>query len=405
MIFATETRVVRRFRGWRRALGVLSAGTIMVTISSVVATPIASASAKTPITIGVITPDSGVYAVFGQNEKQAVQIFAKYQKEWGGRPLKFIYLNDNSDPTQSAADARQLAANPKVMGIIGGTVTALMVAEYPILAAAKIPTYFLSPNPYPNFNHTPFIYGPDVGGGTQLNDLLAASVSYFHIKKSQIAIAVNNDASGQANSTAFQSAGYTNISQFPATLTDFGPYIAQMKAAGIKMLYVNSDSGSQTYIRQAQVAAGWDIPFFAGPSSFNTSFITTVGKQANGVYTAVPPGSVSNPSLLKPKSLAKNVARAQREYRKYGGNAILGNIAQGQISFDGALSFAFAAKGLNNLTRPRLNSKMENQRFVGVEAVVHRSTSAGNASGLNGPGYVLARYVNGKTRLVKQFAP
>lgn len=353
------------------------------------------------VTIGVITPDSGVYAVFGQNEKQAVQIFSKNQKVWKGQRLKFIYMNDNSDPTQSAADARELAANPKVKGIIGGTVTALMLAEYPILQAAKIPTIFLSPNPYPNQNQTPYIFGPDVGGGPQLVELLAKTAAYFHISKSQIAIAVNNDASGQANSSFFKAAGYNNITEFPATLTNFGPYIAQMKSAGVKMLYVNSDSGSAAYIREAQVAAGWDVPFFPGPSSYNTSFLTAVGKDANGIYTAVPPGSITNTKALKPKKLAANVAHAHREYIKFGGKKILGNIAQGQISWDAALSYALAAKGLKKVTRSSLNKKMVNQHFVGVEAVVKRVP--GNKTGLHGAGYVLAKHEPGQTILVKQF--
>lgn len=68
------------------------------------------------VTIGVTLGATGPGASLGVHYKNAFQLMPKTV---GGLPVKFIILEDNSDPTVAAKNARRLIAEDKVDAIMG----------------------------------------------------------------------------------------------------------------------------------------------------------------------------------------------------------------------------------------------------------------------------------------------
>ena len=82
------------------------------------ALPLGSSAAPEPYTIDVIANMTGVNAYVGQTETDALKVFEKYQNARGGingRPLKFVYYDDQTDPKIALQLASQLLAKKPIV--------------------------------------------------------------------------------------------------------------------------------------------------------------------------------------------------------------------------------------------------------------------------------------------------
>src|SRR4051812_2568659 len=116
---------------WVRPIGQQAAVVCVVLLALAVGREAQAQGANDPVTIGVIIPQSGAVAAYGRAQEEAFKIFEQVQAEQPtsafGRKLKFKIVNDNSDASQATAAAREMAADPSVVGIICCSSTALML--------------------------------------------------------------------------------------------------------------------------------------------------------------------------------------------------------------------------------------------------------------------------------------
>jgi branched-chain amino acid transport system substrate-binding protein len=102
----------------------------------------ACTGAQAEITVGVSLGITGPGASLGVHYRNAYQLMGK---TLGGEPARYIILDDASDPTNAAKNARKLIAEDKVDVLMGsnGVPSAMQIAQ--AAAEAKIPMMVLTP--------------------------------------------------------------------------------------------------------------------------------------------------------------------------------------------------------------------------------------------------------------------
>lgn len=101
-----------------------------------------TATAQNEITVGVSLGITGPGASLGVHYRNALQLVPK---TLGGLPVKYIVLDDASDPTNAAKNARKLVSEDKVDVLFGsnGVPNALQIAQ--VAAETKTPMLAMSP--------------------------------------------------------------------------------------------------------------------------------------------------------------------------------------------------------------------------------------------------------------------
>ena len=149
--------------------------------------------AADPFNIDVVLPLTGPAAFLGKAEQlslqQAEKILAKGDGI-GGRPIKFVFHDDQSNPQTAVQLANQIvAAKPAV--VLVSAVVAMCNAMAPLMKSGPV-LYCFSPGVYPPKGS--FMFTSSVA----TRDLIAAQLRYFNMKGwKKVAVITSTDASGQ----------------------------------------------------------------------------------------------------------------------------------------------------------------------------------------------------------------
>jgi branched-chain amino acid transport system substrate-binding protein len=98
-------------------------------------------SAQAQIKVGITMSASGPGAALGQPQSKTV---AALPKEIAGQKITYFALDDESDPTKGAQNARKLIAEEKVDVLIGSSLTPVSLPLIDIAAEAKTPLMTLA---------------------------------------------------------------------------------------------------------------------------------------------------------------------------------------------------------------------------------------------------------------------
>ncbi|MBE0624285.1 MAG: ABC transporter substrate-binding protein [Burkholderiales bacterium] len=102
----------------------------------------AAGSALADITVGVTLSTTGPAASLGIPEKNTIALLPN---EIAGQKMKYIVLDDGTDPTAASKNARKLVSEDKVDVIIGGSITPSSTAVLEVAAESKTPQIALAP--------------------------------------------------------------------------------------------------------------------------------------------------------------------------------------------------------------------------------------------------------------------
>lgn len=157
------------------------------------APPSANAQAA-PYEINVIVALTGAAAFIGKSEQQSLQLIEGITNKAGGikgRPIKFVFADDQSNPQVSVQLANQIVAKG-VPVMLGPTFTATCLAVAPLVAKAGPVEYCFSPSVTPPANG--FSYSASVS----THDDAIAIVRYFRERGwTRLGLITSTDASGQ----------------------------------------------------------------------------------------------------------------------------------------------------------------------------------------------------------------
>ena len=100
------------------------------------ATALMAGSAHAQLKVGITMSASGPGAALGQPQSKTVSILPK---EIAGQKVTYIALDDESDPTKAAQNARKMISEEKVDVLIGSSLTPVSLPLIDIAAEAKTP--------------------------------------------------------------------------------------------------------------------------------------------------------------------------------------------------------------------------------------------------------------------------
>ncbi len=111
---------------------------------SILLLALASSTAGAEVVVGVSVSTTGPGASLGVHVQKAIALFPKTV---GGEPVRYVVLDDTSDPTVGARNARRFATEDKVDVIIGSSTVPVALAQGGVASEARIPFIALCPIP------------------------------------------------------------------------------------------------------------------------------------------------------------------------------------------------------------------------------------------------------------------
>jgi branched-chain amino acid transport system substrate-binding protein len=229
-------------------------------------TPFA-AVADDPVEINAIVPMTGGAAFIGKGYSEAFTALETYVNKHGGiggRPLKFIVQDDQSNP-QVSVQLFSALIDKKVPVVLGAALVAECNAMKAMLKDGPL-LYCLTPAVHPDPGSYVFSADPST------NDQLAASIHYFRARGlNRIAIITSTDASGQDADTTIAGAmnlpmnrGVSEVAHEHFNVTDLSvqAQIERIKATNPQLLIAWTTGTPFATILRAVNDAGLQIPVY-----------------------------------------------------------------------------------------------------------------------------------------------
>ncbi|WP_298377898.1 ABC transporter substrate-binding protein [uncultured Bradyrhizobium sp.] len=320
----------------------ISMKTLLASAALLVAVPQVG---QAEILVGFVTGLSGPVSSIGIPNAKGLAAGEAYVGEVGGEKLRVIQLDDGSDPTASARNARKLVEQEKVDILIGTSGAPQTLAMATAAIEMKIPMIAVSPIAAV----PPGDGGPWVVQTPQPTPLLVQGI-VDHMKARGL-----KTVAFIGFSDAFGDLMYDSLSQ-------------SAKAADIKVIanerYARSDSSVTAQVLRALAVRpdaimlggtgtpgalpvialserGYKGPLYGNHGLISADFLRLAGKAANGIIC--PTGPVTAAEQLPASNPIQKVALAFRAaFEKANGEAPTDSFSS--YSFDGWLVFVDAAK-------------------------------------------------------------
>jgi branched-chain amino acid transport system substrate-binding protein len=231
-----------------------------------------AAGAADPYEINALLPQSGNGAFLGSAQMAALNILQDLINKRGGvagRPLKFVYLDDQSSP-QVAVQLTNGVLTKKASIMLGSTLTAICSAQAPLLKDA-LTDYCFSPGVHPPAGSSMFT------AGTSTTDMVAASLKYFRARgMTKLGVITSTDATGQDldNNIALLLALPENKAMsvvahehFNASDVSVNAQIERIKSGGPQVMIAWTVGGGLATVFNGLQSAGLDVPVLATPGN------------------------------------------------------------------------------------------------------------------------------------------
>ena len=254
------------------------------------------AFAQSPIKIGVLLPDTGVFAGLGKDQKDALRMgFDDFGLEVAGRKVELIEADTESKPSAGLAQIKKLILRDKVDIVVG-------IVSSGVVGAVRN---------YAHGSKTPLVVttaGNDQITGEQCSRwIVRASFSNSQVNRDMgpwlaqrgyqkaFLIAFDYVAGHQMMDTfkeGFISAGGNVIGEsYPpfGEIRDFGPYLTEIKAASPDLVYAFFAGGPAIKFVNEWAAFGMKEEVqLAGPGWIHSAlYIDKQGEAALGTYSAL----------------------------------------------------------------------------------------------------------------------
>lgn len=239
---------------------------IPLTISvALAATAAIASSAPEPYEINVILPLTGGAAFLGKKEQQSLEVIEHQVDASGGvrgRPIAFVYFDDQSSPQISVQLTNQISAK-HVPVILGSSFVQTCSADMPLIPNGPV-MYCFSPGIYPPAGSYMFT------ASMSTTDLLGATATYYRDKGwRKVAIITSTDASGQDGERQINTAFGTpdnsvesivDREHFNTTDISVSAQMTHVKESGAQALIAWVTGPAFGTILRGMTDAGLDIP-------------------------------------------------------------------------------------------------------------------------------------------------
>jgi branched-chain amino acid transport system substrate-binding protein len=255
----------------------------LVLALALVVAPLRGGAAGEPYTIPVIVALTGPFALLGQTQRQALEVFQKYTNDNGGikgRPLQFEFMDDAGNAATSVQVMNQLIAR-KVPLVIGPSSVATCRAVAPLVTNGPV-DYCLSAG------------GPTPKGGYSFTaaystyDAIHTAVAYFRQKGwDKIGVLEPTDATGQDGEEQLDKAlalpenkgVVTVIAREHFSVSDISAtaQLSRIKATNPDVLFVWATGAAIATALHGLIDIGWNIPTYASHGNMLFSSMAQYG--------------------------------------------------------------------------------------------------------------------------------
>jgi branched-chain amino acid transport system substrate-binding protein len=261
----------------------------------------------TEVTIGTMTDLSGVTAVQGVNNANAIRmVFDEANAKGGihGRKIKYI-VEDNQYTVPKAVQAMNKLLNlDDIFFAVANGGTPMNDAVMPSMFEKQVPNVFpltCARSMYEPFNRFKF------GQFASYYDQMRAAVKYFVTQKGKKTIGsmyqdsdfgrdVHAGVVAQLEAMGMKLAGQTS---HKPTDTDFNGALAKMRDANCDLIGLGTIVKDTTLIVQTARKMGWDVDFVGQFASYSTAVAEAPGGPAEGFYS-MSPGLYAYPDDPRP---------------------------------------------------------------------------------------------------------
>lgn len=303
---------------------------------------------EVPVTIGVTLSATGPGASLGIPERQTISMLPK---TLGGRPVRYLLLDDGSDPTVAAKNARRLATDDKVDAIIGSSTTPACLAVAAVAAETATPQLALCPF-VPRPDQLKYVFSLPQSVAVMSDALFDDMQSHKIRSLGFIGFA---DSYGEAWLKDVQ----TRAEARGIRLVDVERYArtdSSVTAQTLKLMAANPDavliaaSGTPGVLPMSTMRdRGYKGRLYQTHGVANNDFLRVAGKSAEGVI--VPVGSILVAEQLPASNRSKAVAQdfAKRYEAQFGAGTR--NLFAG-YAYDAYLVLDKAVSGISRTTAP-----------------------------------------------------
>ncbi len=355
------------------------------------------------ITVGVNLSTTGPAASLGIPEKNTIALLPT---SIGGQKVKYIVLDDATDPTAASKNARKLVSEDKVDVIIGGSITPSSSAVLEVAAESKTPQIALAPFA-PAADKAAWVFQMPQDFGIMANAIVDHMVANG-VKS--VAFIGYTDGYGELwlrvmNSiTAAKDIKMVAVERFNRTDTS-------VAGQTLKMMSMNPDavlvvgSGTPAAMPQATlVERGYKGRIYQTHGVANKDFLRVGGKNVEGAVLPVGPILVAEqlPDSNASKKAALNYIKVyEAAYGADSRNSFGAHAWDAGLLLQQAIPEALKkAKPGTPEFRAALREAMENVKEMPANHGVF-SFSASNHKGLDGRAVVMVRVENGNWKLMR----
>ena len=361
-------------------------------------------AAQAEITVGFITSQSGPGSSIGVLYDRGMKAAIEYASSVGAEKIKFIQLDDGSDPSAATRNARKLVEESKVDLLIGTATAASTSAMVPIANELKVPMIAISPIS---------VAANDAGDRWAIvmpqPPTLMVKVVVDRMKRDgvkQFAYIGFSDAWGDLVYNGAQKPAeadglkiLTN-ERYARTDTSVTGQVLKMMAAKPDAVLLGGAATQGALPPLALAERGYKGPLYGTPALLNTDFIRVGGKAVEGVQVSAGPVIVAD--QLPDSHFSKKISMEFRAaYQKANGTPTSDGFSA--YSFDAWLVFLDAAKramatgakpGTPEFRTALKNAIFSTKDLVGTHAIYNYKPS--DSYGVDERSLVMVRLVNGQ---------
>jgi len=364
---------------------------------------LACASAQAEITVGVSLGITGPGASLGVHYRNAYQLMPK---TLGNEPVRYIILDDASDPTNAAKNARKLIAEDKVDALMGsnGVPSAVQMAQ--AAAEAKVPMIVLTPALLsPQVLHWSFIIPQStelmMGAiARELKQKGVKTVGYIGFSDTWGDL-VYKALDSHAGASGFKIVTNERYARADTSVTG---QVLRIMSTNPDAVVVGGSGTGGALPHVALVERGFKKGIYHNHGTVNAEFIKVGGKAVDGAVAVTGPLVV--PEELPDSHPTKKVSLdfTKRYESTFGAgtrNAFAGYAYDGMLILNAAVPEALKkAKPGTEQFREALRAALENVRsVVGTHGVYDMNPK--NHNGLDERARVVVHVQNGGWHLVK----
>ncbi len=355
------------------------------------------------IVIGVSASQTGSGNSLGGPVANTVALMPK---SIGGETIRYVVLDDTSDPTVGAKNARRFATEDKVDVIIGSSTVPVAIAQGGVANESKIALIAICPIPI-DAGKLPYVFAVP----QPIPLMVDAVVEHMAAHKVKSAGYIGfGDPWGDLNYASLQKIGgthginVTSNERYARTDTSVTAQMLKVVATNPDAIFVGAAGTPAALPQIAAVERGYRKPMYHTHGVVNRDFIKVGGKAAEGVLAPTGPVVVAEQLPADNPLKAPGVAFLKEYEGKYGEgtrNAFAAYAWDASLIIQAALPAAMkAAKPGTPEFRQALRDAIEGGNEVKGTHAVYKMTPTDHY-GVDKRARVMVRVENGDWKLVK----